>query len=102
MSSGIAAILLAIASPAQLIVTAFLGLLTGIRISQIDSTTPVYVHLEIDEARQRLEFCREWYPVDHPEYAKAEAKLEAIISDLAARNLLSKEDVQMYTDLGYC
>lgn len=102
MSSGFAAIFLIIASPAQLIVTAFLGLLSGIRIAQIDSTTPTYVHLEIDDAYQRLEFCRQWYRPDHPEYVEAEAKLEALLADFTARKLLSKEDVQMYQDLGYC
>lgn len=102
VSSGLAAIFLAIASPAQLIITSILGLLTGIRIAQINSATPTYVHLEIDEAYRRLEFCRQWYRVDHPERAKAEAKIEAIISDFAARKLLSKEDLQMYADLDYC
>lgn len=101
LSTAASAIVLAIASPIQIVVMAFMAVGTGIWRHRISQSEWRYLHLEIDERIRRLHRCERLYGPDHTETLKARLILPDMIRTAYNEKLIDQDDLQMYLDLGY-
>jgi len=90
------AILLAIASPAQVLLTVIGGLIYGFEANRISNSKKVYPHLEIREISERIEFCLRVYGPDHRETVVAYAQRQDLFERYCKEKLLTLEDQRMY------
>ena len=101
LSTAISALLLGLASPLHLLVMAVTGAGVGAYGRTLKNKDFRYLHLEIDERIRRLHRCERLYGPDHTETLKARLILPVMIRTAYDEQLIDRDDLQMYLDLGY-
>ena len=95
-NSIVGAILLAIASPAQVLLTVIFGVVYTAHGRHLSNTHHVYPHLELRKLTNRIEFCTRVYGPHHNETIAALAKRQELFESFCRQKLLDSTDQKMY------
>jgi hypothetical protein len=95
-NSIVGAILLTIASPVQVLLTAVFGIAYVAHGRKLSSQDHVYPHLELRGVTERIEFCVNAYGAYHPETITALAKRQSMFESFCKQKLLDAADQRMY------
>lgn len=101
LSTGISALILGLASPLHLLIMAVIGAGAGTYGRTLKNQDFRYLHLEIDERIRRVDRCMRLYGPNHTETLKARLILPDMIRTAYDEQLIDRDDLEMYLELGY-